>query len=87
MKNLNEGRTIDASIKQTTFDLGEADYLISATEERIILLNADIINLNTTLNHAEYQLDRAESSLRKKTRTRDIVRLGVSASPPRARPL
>ena len=78
MKNLNEGRTIDASIKQTTFELGEADYLIAATEERIMLLNADIVNLNATLNRAEYQLDKAESVLRKKTRTRDIVRLGVS---------
>ncbi|KAI1798337.1 hypothetical protein LXA43DRAFT_1088446 [Ganoderma leucocontextum] len=76
MNNLNEGRTIEASIKQTTFELGQADYLAAATTERILLLNSDILNLNASLNHAEYQLDKAESVLRKKTRTRDIVRLG-----------
>ncbi len=78
MKNLNEGRTIEASIRKTTFELGEADYLISATEERIMHLHADILNLNSTLSRAEHQLDRAENVLRRKTRTRDIARLGVS---------
>ncbi|PIL27398.1 hypothetical protein GSI_10546 [Ganoderma sinense ZZ0214-1] len=76
MTNLNEGRTIEASIKQTTIELGEANYLIAATEDRIRFLNTDIVNLNATLEQAEYRLDKAESVLRRKTRTRDIVRLG-----------
>ena len=82
MTNLSEGRSIEASIKETTFELGEADCMIAATEGRIMFLNADIMNLNATLEKAEYRLGKAESVLRKKTRTRDIVRLGVRASLP-----
>ena len=77
MKNLSQGRDVENSLKKTTFELGEADYLATATEERIMLLNSDIAGLNANLHQAEHELDKAESRLRRKTRTRDLVRLGV----------
>ena len=61
MKNLSQGRDVENSLKKTTFELGEADYLATATEERIMLLNSDIAGLNANLYQAEHELDKAES--------------------------
>ncbi|KAM5534750.1 hypothetical protein V8D89_011614 [Ganoderma adspersum] len=75
MKNVDEGQAaIDASIKQTTLELGEANHLMSATEERTMFLNTDISNLNATLDRAEMQLNEAEDLLRQKTQKRDLIR-------------
>ncbi|TBU42316.1 hypothetical protein BD309DRAFT_896487 [Dichomitus squalens] len=76
MRNLGEGRDVEDALKKTSFELGEADYLAGATEERIQILNAHIVNLNAEFHQAEHELDRAESRLERKTRTRDLARLG-----------
>ena len=77
MQNLNEGRSTEAAIKQTSAEVGEANCLAVATEERIVSINANIANLNEKLQKAENELDRAKYDLRQKTRRRDFVRLWV----------
>lgn len=78
MKNVDEGQAaIDVSIKQMRVELGEANRLLCATEERTIFLNADISNLNVTVDQAEMHLNQAEELLRQRTQRRDIIRSWV----------
>ena len=77
MQNVNEGRSTEAAIKQTSAEVGEANCLAVATEEHIVSINANIASLNEKLQKAENELDRARYDLRQKTRRRDFIRLWV----------
>lgn len=76
-QNVAQAGSLEASIRETSLSLREADEHVKATHERINVLEAEINNGQANLPAAHNALSNAVNQLNREKTTRDAMRIAV----------